>query len=328
MPGPTENRSVAELAKKKKNEPIRRKLTKKEHHARRRQYIVTWALVFVFAVTSVGFLMSFRPSPVQDQENPEAQSQQAQLRLEELQRKARENPSEEHWHYELAHEYLEQMRDLGKAQEELKATLAINPSHVAALHELAEINLMQNKPADAEAVLKKGMAAERTDLERQNKDLKPGDIPIQPDVRLRGQLFHAYYLMGPEHVDDARKAIREGLQLNPGEAAEYLGQMVQIMLQTGKKDDALKALQIAIDEAQALKDTETVKQLTGFKKAIAAIQLTPPQPGRPASPPASPAASPAAGGPKPTPASPAPAAPAPASAPSAPAPAAGSPSPR
>jgi len=320
MPGPTENRSVAELAKKKKNEPIRRKLTKKERHAKRREYVVTWLLAIVFAVTSVGFLMSFRPSPIQDQENPQAQSQQAQLRLEELQRKARENPNEEHWHYELAHEYLEQMRDLGKAQEELKATLAINPSHVAALHELAEIDLMQNKPADAEAVLKKGIEAERVDLQRQNKELKPGDIPIQPDVRLRGQLFLAYFLMGPEHRDDARKAIHEGLQLNPGDATEYLGQMVQIMLQTGKKDDALKALQVAIDEAQALKDEETFKQLTGFKKAIASIQLTPPQPGRPASPPASPAASPAAG-PEPKPAPPV-AAPAPAS------PAPGSPSPR
>lgn len=299
MSGPVENRSVNELSKVKRLRRSQRKLTKREHQANRMRYVVGWLLAFVFGVTSVGFLINFRQPGTGDTKDVRSQQQVSMDRLHELEKKATETPADENWHFEIAREYAENLRDLDKAAGELKKTLEINPAHLEALHMLATIDLMREKPTDAVKVLQAGMIAEKKDVDRLNREHaspapaaspRPGAPPeespepvpdIQPDATLRAQLFHAYVLMGPAHEAEAHAAAHEGLELQPTDFVNYMRQRMALQMAIlGKKEVALRAVRIASDEAKALKLPKAVTDLAELNRMIASIQKSPPMPAR------------------------------------------------
>ncbi|MBM3463055.1 MAG: hypothetical protein FJX76_13210, partial [Armatimonadetes bacterium] len=103
MPGPVENRSLNELSKVKRARRAARKPTKREHHQERVRTMVTWVLVFVFSVTSVGLLISMRQATtVTDRQTAADQAAQSADRIDALERKARENPKDASWQFQLA----------------------------------------------------------------------------------------------------------------------------------------------------------------------------------------------------------------------------------
>ena len=296
MPAVTHDRSV----QKRKAEKPRRSLTTRERRAKRTQSYVTWLLAFVFGITSVGFLISFKPADQAGPDNPQTEKQVLLDRLKAVEKMSQESPTQAQWCYDQARIYLELAQLPGampsdrypeKASEQLRGTLKRSPSHLPALQDLARLYSSEGKNQEAVNVLTEGMNAEKTALAEQNKSRAQGEPEIPPDATLRALLFKAYILMGG-HEKQAASAAHEALRLNPSEFTRELYSLSLQLAIENKKSDAIAATQIALKEAQALKDATAVEQLQRMLASINSINM---QAVKPSSGPVTPSGAPAAG---------------------------------
>lgn len=273
----------------------RKRLSQRE---RKRQAFLYWVTVFlavVFIGTSVGALILVRPV---GGTNTTSSVNQLQQRLAVEREQARKNPNDPQWPYQMGR-LLAESNQLDEAIVQYKDALKRDPGYLPALQDLGNIYLTQNKPKEAQQLLKSGIEAEKNDIAKLNKARKPDEPEALPDPIVRVLLFDADMALGPSFAKEAEKVCREGLASNPVVFMQKLqGWALTTAFQRNKKDETRRGLQIVLAQATSLKDAETVgkvSQLTALMEKLekSAVTLPSGAPSHDAG--GSPAATPSAG---------------------------------
>ena len=299
------------LRRPKRAEKPKRNLTSKEQRRKKTQNIVTWGLAFVFAITSVGFMIGFSSGGGRgDDAGPQSEVQVLQQRLKGEQDAAMAHPDQPQYHYSQSTTYAqlanaeasqgkadEAKGYMTKAVEQLRETLKIAPGHLPALKDLSAYDISEGKYQDAVDILTLGIKAEKDDIARRKTAIAatpaPSDLPpIQPDVDLRALLFAACASLPGKDVQ-AEEVAREGLTLNPKEflgGAFGVGRTVMVLEMKNQPESAMRAAQIALKAANGINDKESVGQLQNMvgqiilarANAAAAVKASPAPSGAPA----------------------------------------------
>lgn len=291
--------------------PPKRNLTSKEQKRKRTQNIVTWGLAFVFAITSVGFMIGFSSDNGRGAGGgPQSEFQLLQERLKSEQDAAAAHPEQPQYRYSQATTF-QQMASavanegkaedakgyLAKAVDQLRETLRIAPGHLPALKSLSAHYISEGKYQDAVGILTAGIKAENDDIARRKTAMAAspsasGEPAIPPDVDLRALLFASYASMPGKDVQ-AEEVAREGFTLNPREflgGAFGVGRTVMVLEMRNQPDSAMRAAQIALKAANGVNDKESAGQLQNMigqiivarAKAAAAGKPSPAPSGAPA----------------------------------------------
>lgn len=271
MPTPHEENRPLPAARKTQGKP--RRVSLRERRRQAFQYWVTVGLAIVFIGTSVGALILVRPPTAP--EGPGAGSVDQQ-RLASSLEQAQKNPTDPQWPFEAGQLYAQQ-GDLDKAIDQYRNALKIDPGYLPALQQLGNQLLTSKKYPEAHKVLKEGIAAERKDIDNLNKSRKPDDPEVFPDPLLRTMMFAAAISLGPSYRADAQNAVREGLTTNPTMFIQSMqGWALSTAFEENNKEKALTGLSLALNQARALKDPESIDKLEKLMQMVMTLNLTPP----------------------------------------------------
>lgn len=287
MPSPQENRPLP--ASKSGARP--RRISQRERRRKAFQWWVTVFLAVVFIGTSVGVLILARPMGGGSQ--AEADANVEEQRLASAREQAAKEPGNPQWPYEVGQIFQAQAEregqpgghpdkvneNLDKAAEQFQAAVKIDPGYLPALKSLGVILIQQKKYQEANNVLKAGVAAEKKDIERLNKTRDKDEPPVVPNLEIRALLFMAAISLGPTYREDARMAAREALTTKPTSFVKIVQEwVVRTAALEHDKEKATGALQIAIEEARALKDTKSADELAQMIPLIMSLSAPSPAP--------------------------------------------------
>lgn len=269
---PTHFEENLPLPASRKPQQKQRKVSKGELRRQKFQYWVTVALAVIFIGSSVGVLILARPIGRSTQAT---QASVEETRLAGMREQALKSPKDPQWPYEIA-QMLANKGDVDGAITQYNAALAIDAGYLPALQSLADLLIGQKKYADAQKILAQGIAAEKKDVEKLNKERGKDDPEVFQDPKLRFLLFDVDMELGPANAAEARTALREALAINPMVYAQFVqGWALKVALEGGDRKKADQGLQIAIDEARTAKETAVIEQLEKASKMIASFNAAP-----------------------------------------------------
>ena len=234
------------LRRPRQAEKPKRNLTSKEQRRKKTEHIVTWGLAFVFAITSVGFMIGFSSdSRGGGKDGPQSQIQVLQERLKAEVDEAAAKPDQPQYRFSQATTYEEMANAalvegkaddakayMAKSVEALRDTLKVSPGHLPALKRLSSRLIGEAKYQDAVDILTAGIKAEKEDLARRRAGAAASPAPsgepmVQPDTELRSLLFAAYSALSGKDAQ-AEEVAREGFTLNPREFVRGVGTTVML----------------------------------------------------------------------------------------------------